>query len=150
MSFGRYFDEFQAGQIFEHWPGRTVNDYDSVWFSLLSMNQHPLYVDEPFARKRGFERRPAAESFVFSLVVGMSVRDTSGKAIANLGFERVVFEKRVFAGDTLRAESEVLEARESASKQDRGLVRIETRAFNQNGERVIWLRRTFLAPKRSG
>jgi len=150
VAFGRYFDEFQAGQVFEHLPGRTVNDYDSVWFSLLSMNQHPLYLDEPYARARGFERRPAAETFVFSLVVGMSVRDTSGKAIANLGFERVVFERRVYAGDTLRAESEVLDTRESASKTDRGMVHIETRAFNQNGERVMWLRRTFLAPKHAG
>ena len=88
------------------------------------------------------------DSLIFSLVVGMSVRDTSGKTIANLGYDVVTFEKQMFAGDSLYAESEVLDKRESASKADRGIVHIETRGFNQDGERVIVLRRSFLAPKR--
>lgn len=146
MSYGRYFGEFAQGQVFAHWPGRTVTDYDSTWFSLLSMSQHPLHVDANLAREKGFDARPVAEAFLFSLVVGMTVADMSGKAIANLEFERVVFERRVFAGDTLYAESEVLETRLSASKPDRGIVYIETRAFNQNRERVVWLRRRFLVP----
>lgn len=149
MGFGRYFEELEPGQVYRHWPGRTINEYDNTWFALLSMNQHPLYVDEHYARSQGYERRPAADTLVFSVVVGMSVADTSGKAAANLGFERVTFERPVFAGDTLYAESEVLERRESASKPDRGIVSIETRAFNQNRERVLVLRRRFLAPKRS-
>jgi acyl dehydratase len=147
MSFGRTFDEFETGQVFKHWPGRTVTEYDTVWFPLLTMDQHPLHVDEHYARAQGHERRVAAEAFVFSLVVGMTVSDMSGKAVANLGFERVVFERRVYAGDTLYAESEVLGKRHSASKPDRGIVHIETRAFNQNGERVLWLRRQFIAPR---
>jgi acyl dehydratase len=147
MGYGRYFEEFETGQVFRHWPGRTVNDYDNTWFSLLSMNQHPLWIDEHYARAQGYHRRPVADTLIFSLVVGMSVSDTSGRAIANLEFERVVFERRVFAGETLYAESEVLEKRESSSKPDRGIVSIETRAFNQNRERVLWLRRRFLAPK---
>lgn len=147
MGFGRYYEEFTAGQVFRHFPGRTVNEYDSTWFSLLTMDQHPLHVDAEYARSRGYETRPVAEAFVFSLVVGMSVADTSGKTIANLGFERVVFEREVFAGDTLYAESEVIELRASATKPDRGIVCIETRAVNQRGERVLWLRRRFLAPR---
>jgi acyl dehydratase len=149
MGYGRYFDEFEIGQVFRHWPGRTLNEYDNTWFSLLSMNQHPLWIDEHYARAQGHHRRPVADTLIFSLVVGLSVSDTSGRAIANLGFERVVFERRLCAGDTLYAESEVLDKRESTSKPDRGVVYIETRAFNQNRERVLWLRRRFLAPKSS-
>ncbi len=111
------------------------------------MNQHPLYVDGHFAREQGYARRPIAETLIFSLVVGMSVADTSGKAIANLGFERVVFESQALIGDTLYAESEVLEKRESTSKPDRGVIYIETRGFDQSGKRMVWLRRRFLAPK---
>jgi acyl dehydratase len=88
------------------------------------------------------------DTLVFSLAVGMSVADTSGKTIANLGYESIVFERPLFPGDSLYAESEVLEKRESASKPDRGVVTIETRAYNQNRERVLVLRRSFLTPKR--
>lgn len=150
MAYGRYFEEFEIGQVFAHWPGRTLSAHDNTWFSLLSMNQHPLWIDEHYARSHGYERRPIADTLLFSLAVGMSVADTSGRAIANLLFERVVFERRVFAGDTVYAESEVLELRPSASKPDRGVIAIETRAFNQNRERVLWLRRQFLAPRRAG
>ena len=148
MSFGRYFEDFEPGQVFAHWPGRTINSYDNTWFTLLSMSQNPLYIDEFHARSRGHGRPPAADTLLFSLVVGMSVADTSGRAIANLGFERVVFVRPVFAGDTIYAESEVLETRASSSKPDRGTVAIETRAFNQARDRVLWLRRRFLVPRR--
>ncbi len=93
-------------------------------------------------------RRPVLDTLIFSLTVGMSVSDTSGKTIANLGYDSVVFERPMFPGDSLYAESEVLEMRESASKPDRGIVAIETRGFNQNQERVIVLRRKYLTPKR--
>lgn len=148
MSFGRYYEEFAVGAIFRHWPGRTISDYDNTWFALLSMNQHPLFIDDHYARRQPHGRRPVIDTLVFSLAVGMSVADTSGKTIANLGYESVVFERPLFPGDSLYAESEVLELRESSSKPDRGVVAIETRGFNQNRERVIVLRRAFLAPKR--
>jgi acyl dehydratase len=148
MPFGRYYEDFEVGAIYQHWPGRTITDYDNTWFALLSMDQHPLYIDDHYARRQGFERRPVIDTLVFSLTVGISVADTSGKAIANLGFESVVFERPVFTGDSLYAESEVLEKRESSSKPDRGVVAIETRGFNQRRERVIVLRRRMLAPKR--
>jgi acyl dehydratase len=150
MSFGRYYEDFETGAVYRHWPGRTIADYDNTWFALLSMNQNPLYIDDHYARRQaGPDGRPVIDTLVFSLTVGISVADTSGRAIANLGFESVVFERPVFLGDSLYAESEVLEMRESASKPDRGLVAVETRGFNQRGERVIVLRRRFLAPKRN-
>jgi acyl dehydratase len=148
MEFGRYYEEFEAGAIYKHWPGRTINDYDNTCFALLTMNQNPLFLDDEYARRQPLGRRPVIDTLIFSLTVGMSVSDTSGKVIANLGYESVIFEKPLFPGDTLYAESEVLEKRESASKPDRGIVAIETRGFNQNGERIIVLRRRYLAPKR--
>ena len=148
MGFGRYYEEFEVGAIYPHWPGRTITEHDNTWFALLTMNQHPIYIDEHYARQQPLGRRPVIDTLVFSLAVGMSVADTSGKTIANLGYESVVFEQPLFPGDSLYAESEVLEKRESASKPDRGVVAIETRAYNQNRERVLVLRRSFLAPKR--
>ena len=148
MQFGRYYEDFEIGAIYQHWPGRTIADYDNTWFALLSMNQHPLYIDHHYAEQQPLRQRPVLDTLIFSLVVGISVSDTSGKAIANLGFESVGFESPLFVGDSLYAESEVLEKRESASKPDRGLISIETRGFNQNHTRVIVLRRRFLAPKR--
>ena len=136
------------GAVYRHWPGRTIADYDNTWFALLSMNQHPLFIDDHYAREQPGGRRPVIDTLVFSLAVGMSVADTSGKTVANLGYESVVFEHPLFPGDSLYAESEVLEKRESSSKPDRGIVAIETRGYNQNRERVIVFRRRFLAPKR--
>ncbi len=148
MNFGRYYEEFDVGAVYRHWPGRTITDHDNTWFALLSMNQHPLFIDDHYAADQPVGRRPVIDTLVFSLAVGMSVADTSGKTIANLGYESVVFERALFPGDSLYAESEVLELCESSSKPDRGIVAIETRGFNQNRERVIVLRRRFLAPRR--
>lgn len=145
MTFGRYFEEFEIGAIYRHWPGRTITEHDNTWFALLTMNQNPLFIDDHFAAGR----RPVIDTLIFSLAVGMSVADTSGKTIANLGYESVTFERPLYAGDSLYAESEVLEKRGSASKPDRGIVAIETRGYNQNRERIIVLRRSFLAPKQT-
>jgi acyl dehydratase len=148
MEYGRYYEELEVGTVYRHWPGRTVSEYDNTLFALLSMNQNPLFVDEEYARKLPAGRRPVIDTLVFSLTVGMSVADTTGKAIANLGYESVIFERPLFPGDSLYAESEVLDKRESASKPDRGIVAIETRAYNQRQERILVLRRKYLAPKR--
>lgn len=144
MSFGRYYEEFEVGAVYKHWPGRTITEHDNTWFALLTMNQNPLFIDRHFAKGK----QPVIDTLIFSLTVGMSVADTSGKTIANLGYESVVFERPLYAGDSLYAESEVLEMRESESKPDRGVVAIETRGYNQNRERIVVLRRRFLAPKR--
>ena len=143
MSYGRYFEELVPGEVYKHWPGRTITDHDNAWFALLSMNQSPRFIDRHVA-----PQCPVVDALVFSLAVGMSVADTSGKTIANLGFEFARFETQLHVGDSLYAETEVLEIRESESKPDRGIVYVETRAFNQRGERVLVLRRRFLAPKR--
>jgi acyl dehydratase len=148
MQFGRYYEEFEVGAIYKHWPGRTITEYDNTLFALMSMNQNPLFIDEHYARTTPLGRRPILDSLIFSLTVGMSVADTSGKTIANLGYEKVTFEWLMFAGDSLYAETEVLAKRESASKPDRGIVSVETRGYNQNKVRTIVLRRSFLAPKR--
>jgi acyl dehydratase len=148
MTYGRYFEEFETGAVYKHWPGRTIADFDNTWFALLSMNQNPLFIDEHFARTQAAARRPVIDTLIFSLLVGMSVADTSGRTIANLGYDQVTFEQPLYPGDSLYGESEVLDLRESSSKPDRGIVHVETRGFNQNGERVIVLRRKFLVPKR--
>jgi acyl dehydratase len=143
MNYGKFYEELAVGEVFKHWPGRTITEHDNAWFALLSMNHNPMFIDHHHA-----PQRPVIEGLVFSLAVGMSVGDTSGKTIANLGYETVVFERTLYVGDSLYAETEILEKRESESKPDRGIVYIETRAFNQRGERVLVLRRRFLAPKR--
>ena len=147
-SFGRYFDEFVVGDVFKHWPGKTVTEADNHLFSLLTMNHNPLHVDAHYMEGHQHGRILVVGTYVFSLVVGMSVGDLSGKAVANLEYERVTHDAPVFQGDTIYAESEVLETRQSRSRPDRGTVYVESRAFNQHGERVLTLRRRFLAPRR--
>src|SRR5579872_2375611 len=95
MGFGRYYEEFEVGAVYKHWPGRTITEHDNTWFALLSMNQHPLFIDQNFAG-----RCPVVDGLIFSIAVGMSVGDTSGKTIANLGYEIVRFEQPLFPGDS--------------------------------------------------
>jgi len=148
MTFGRYFEDFEVGQVFKHWPGRTITEADDTWFSLLTMNQHPLHIDEHYARQTQHGQRLVVGTLVFSLVVGMSVADISGRAIANLEYQEVKHTAPVFHGDTIYAESRILSKRDSESKPDRGLVYLETRGFNQKDETVLTLKRTVLIPKR--
>jgi acyl dehydratase len=148
MSFHGHYEDFDIGEVYRHWPGRTIAEYDNTLFALLSMNQNPLFLDDEYAARQPLGRRPVIDTLVFSLTVGMSVADMTGSAIANLGYDSVVFERPLFPGDSLYAESEVLEKRESASKPDRGIVAIETRGYNQTKERIIVLRRRYLVPKR--
>ena len=147
-SFGGYLEDFKPGDIFKHWPGKTITEADNHIFSLLTMNTNPLHIDESYMRDHEHGKILVVGTLVMSLVVGMSVKDTSGKAIANLEYERVTHDAPVFQGDTIYAESEILEVRESRSRADRGIVYMESRAFNQRGEKVLTLRRRFLVPKR--
>lgn len=148
MAYGRYFDEFEIGQVFRHWPGRTITEADDTWFSLLTMNQHPLHIDAQYAAGTQHGQRLVVGTLVFSVVVGMSVADVSGKAIANLDYGEVKHVAPVFHGDTIYAESRITDLRESRSKPDRGLVFVESRGFNQRNETVLTLKRTVLVPKR--
>lgn len=149
LRYGRYFEEFSVGDIYTHSPAKTVLESDNNLFCLLTYNHHPVHLDMEHARSAQHGKVLVVGTYVLSLVVGMSVRDTSGRAIANLDYERVTHDAPVFLGDTIRAESEVLDVHPSKSKSDRGIVYIETRAFNQNGERVLTLRRHILVPKTS-
>ena len=146
--FGGCLEDFRPGDIFKHWPGKTITEMDNHLFSLLSMNHNPLHIDANHMAGHQHGKILGNGMLVISLVVGMSVRDTSGRAIANLEYERITHDGPVFHGDTIYAESEVLDVRESESRPDRGIVYIESRAHNQRGEQVLTLRRRFLVPKR--
>ena len=108
-SYGRYYEDFHVGDIYEHRPGRTITETDNTWFTLLTMNTHPLHFDAHYAKKTEFGRPLVNSALTLSIVAGMSVSDLSQKAIANLGWENIKLTAPVFAGDTLYAESEVLE-----------------------------------------
>lgn len=149
MAYGKYYEEFGIGDLYRHWPGRTITEFDGTWFSLLTMDQNPLYIDANFASQSEHGRALVPSALVFSLAVGMSVADVSGKVIANLAYEKVEFHKPVFAGDTLYAETRVLDKRESKTRPDRGIVYVETKAYNERGEIVVTFRRRFLVPKRA-
>lgn len=148
MAYGRYFEDFTVGERIKHWPGRTVTEADTTWFSLLTMNQHPLHSDAHYAeRHTQHKQRVVPGPLVFSLGIGMSVADVSGRAIANLEIEKIEHHAPTFNGDTLYAESTVLDTRESR-QGDRGVVAVETRVRNQRGEVVMTFRRKALVPKR--
>ena len=150
MQFGRYFEEFEVGAVYRHWPGKTITEADDHLFCLLTMNHHPLHIDAHYAETHTqFKRNVVVGNLVYSLALGMSVPDVSGKAIANLEVESLKHENPTFCGDTIYAESTVLDKKESSSRPDRGVVQVETRAYNQRGERVCTFRRKVMVPKRS-
>jgi len=147
-SFGRYYEDFGIGDVYEHRPGRTISETDNTWFTLLTMNTHPLHFDHAYAAKSEFGRPLVNSCLTLSMVVGMSVSDISYKAIGNLGWNDVRLTAPVFAGDTLYAESEVLSKRESAKRPTQGIVTVRTVGRNQAGTEVIRFERTVLVPKR--
>ena len=149
MSYGRDFEEFSVGPIFKHWPGRTITEADCTWFALLTMNQHPLHSDAHYAETyTQHKQRVVLGPLVYSVVIGMTVADISGRAIANLEVNALKHEKPTFIGDTLYAQSRVLELRES-KQGDRGIVTVETTASNQRGEQVCSYARKVLVPKKN-
>ena len=147
-AFGSWYEDYTVGDIYKHWPGRTVNEYDDTLFSMITMNHAPLHIDEHYMSGSQFGQRLVNGLFVISLVVGMTVREISGKAIANLEYESVKHLGPTFHGDTIYAETEILEKRESRSKNDRGILYVETRAWNQRDETILTLRRRVMIPKR--
>ncbi|MCY3755648.1 MAG: MaoC family dehydratase [Alphaproteobacteria bacterium] len=147
-SYGRYFEDFAVGHIYEHRPGRTITESDNTWFTLLTMNQHPIHFDREYARHSEFGRPLVNSTFTLALVAGMSVSDTSQKAVANLGWTDIALTAPVFVGDTIYAESEVLEKRESRSRPTQGIVRIATRGLKADGAVFMSFERNMLVPKR--
>ena len=148
MAFGRYYEDFTAGETIKHYPGRTITQADDMLFCMLTMNHNPLHIDANFAAGTQHGRPLVVGTLVFSLVVGMTVPDISGHAIANLEYTDVRHHAPTFHGDTVYAQTTILKKRESRSKLDRGIVWVETEAFNQREERILSFGRAVLVPKR--
>src|ERR1044071_3142382 len=148
-AYGRYLEEFEVGAVYKHWPAKTVTEADDHLFCLLTMNHHPLHINDVYAKQSQQGRNVVVGPLVYSLAVGMTVSDVSGKAIANLATEELKHPAPVFHGDTLFCESEVLEVSPSRSKPDRGTVRVHTRVLNQDGVLVAEFKRLVLIPKRT-
>jgi acyl dehydratase len=144
--FGTYYEEFQVGDIYRHWPGKTITESDNNLFSLLTMNHHPVHLDHKYASSKQHGKVLVVGTLVFSVVVGMTVSDISGNAIANLLYENINHLAPVYIGDTIYASTTVLEKHLSKSKNDRGIIYVETTAFNQNDAKVLSFRRKVLIP----
>jgi acyl dehydratase len=147
--FGRYFEDFVEGDVYRHWPGKTITESDDHLFCLITMNHHPLHTDSWFAAHETVHgRNVVVGNLVYSVVLGMSVPDVSGSCIANLEVEELTHRRPTFHGDTIYAESRVLGKRESATKPDRGIVTVETKGINHRGEEVCYFRRRVMVWKR--
>ena len=144
---GRCFEEFAVGDIYEHRPGRTITETDNIWFTLLTMNTHPLHFDNAYASKTEFKQALVNSCLTLSIVVGMSVKDVSQKAVGNLGWNDIKLTAPVFVGDTIYARSHVLSKRESASRPSQGIVSVRTIGFKASGEEFMSFERTVLVPK---
>lgn len=146
---GRFLEDFTVGDRYRHSGGRTITDTDNIWFSLLTSNSHQVHVNADYAAKTEFGRPLVVSTLTLAIVTGLSVADVSRNAVANLGWTDVKLSSPVFAGDTLYAESEVLEVRESRSRPGQGVVRVCTRGFNQRDETVMTFVRTVLVYSRA-
>jgi acyl dehydratase len=140
--FGRCLEDFVVGDVYRHWPGKTITEADDHLFCMITMNHHPLHTNAWFAEHASVQgRNVVVGNLVYSLVLGMSVPDVSGEAIANLEVESLRHEHPTFHGDTIHAETRVVDVRPSASRPDRGIVTVESRGFNQHGQVVCSFRR---------
>lgn len=147
-TFGRCYEDFHVGDIYEHRPGRTITETDNTWFTLLTMNTHPMHFDAEYAKASEFGKCIVCSPLTVALMVGMSVTDVSQKAIANLGWTDIKMTHPLFAGDTLTAESQVLDKRESSSRPGAGIVTVKTTGFNQDGKVVCTFSRTMLIARK--
>lgn len=145
---GNYFEDFQKGDVIDHAVSKTIFESDNNLFCLLTMNHHPIHTNIDYASRSEHGRPLVVGTLVFSLVVGITVPDISGKAIANLMYESVEHLAPVFVNDTLYARTEILDCRESKSKKDRGIIYVETTAHNQHGAEVLRFRRKVLLKRR--
>lgn len=145
--FGTYFEDFKKGNVIIHSLSKTIFESDNNLFCLLTMNHHPLHINIDYASKNEHGELLVVGTLVFSIVVGITVPDISGKAIANLMYENVEHLAPVFINDTLYAKTEILNCWESKSKKDRGVIHVETTANNQHGKEVLRFRRRVLVKK---
>jgi itaconyl-CoA hydratase len=145
---GRFYEDFDVGDVFRSRFGRTVTETDNVWFTCLTMNTNQVHFNAPFAERTRFGRPLVNSTFTLALVAGLSVPDTSENAAANLGWTDIKLPNPVFVGDTIWVESEVLELRESRSRPEVGIVGVRTRGINQRREVTVEYRRSFMIYKR--
>ena len=145
---GRFYEDFEVGDVYKHPYGRTVTETDDVWFTNITMNTNPMHFNEAYASETEFGKRLVNGTFVIALAVGMSVIDVSMNATANLGYDKVRHHGPVFHGDTIFAESEVISKRESESRDHVGMVTTELRAYNEDDDLVLSLERTPMVIKR--
>jgi itaconyl-CoA hydratase len=145
---GRFYEDFEVGDIYPHPLGRTVTQTDNIWFTLLTQNTAPIHFDAHYAAQTEFKRPLVDSTFTVALVTGQSVTDISQNVFANLGWDEIRLPAPVFEGDTLYSQSEVLEKRESKSRPNVGIVTVKTAGFNQDGTVVITFKRTVMVYKR--
>jgi itaconyl-CoA hydratase len=145
---GRYFEDFEVGDRYEHPLGRTVTTTDNLWFTLLTQNTAPVHVDHHYASRTAWGRPLVDSTFTLALVTGQSVTDVSQNVFANLGWSDVRLPNPVFEGDTIYSRSRVLAARPSSSRPDVGIVTVETQGYNQDGAIVITFTRTVMVYRR--
>ncbi|MBI3977194.1 MAG: MaoC family dehydratase [Chloroflexi bacterium] len=145
---GRFLEDFEVGDVYQHPGGRTITETDNIWFTLLTMNTHPVHFDAEYGKQSEFGRCLVNSGLTMAIVLGMSVADVSLNAIANLGWDEIRLPHPVFVGDTLYAESEVLEVRGSKSRPNAGIVTVRTRGLNQHGDVVLQCKRSALIYRR--
>jgi acyl dehydratase len=145
---GRYLEDFEVGEVYQHPLGRTISEVDNTWFTLLTMNTNQMHFNAHYAGRSTYGKILVNSGLTLALILGMTVSDTSQNAIANLGWTDITLPHPVFVGDTLYAESRVLEVRESASRPYAGIVTVQTRGLNQDGDVVIVFKRSFMVYKR--
>jgi len=149
-SHGMYYDDFDIGDIYEHRPGRTISEVDNTWMSLLCFNTNPLHIDEVYASQTEFGK-PLVSSLITSAIIGgLSLASTSARGVANLGWQNIRFLAPVFAGDTLYAETKVLQKRLSGSRPGQGIVTVQTRGYVHPDRLFMECERSFLIPLRDG
>jgi len=145
---GRWYEDFEVGAVYKHWPGRTISDADNTWFTLLTMNTHPVHFDHAYAATTEFGRPLVNSCLTLAIVTGMSVSDVSQRAIGNLGWTDIRLTAPVFAGDTIYAQTEVLAKRESKSRPTQGIVTVRTLGTKADGTQFMSFDRTVLVPRR--
>lgn len=144
---GRFYEDLNPGDVFKHWPGRSITETDNVWFTLLTCNSNPIHFDSEYAKKTEFGKPVVDSTLTLAVITGLSVSDVSMNAV-NLEWDQVVLSNPVFAGDTLYAETEILSKRESKSRPGSGIVNLKTRGVNQHGKEVISFERTIMVYRR--
>src|SRR5262245_17481126 len=145
---GRFYEDFEVGDVYQHPLGRTILAADNTWFTLLTMNTNPTHFDFHYSSKPEFKKPLVNSCFTLAVITGQSVIDLTLNGFANLGWDEVVMPHPVFEGDTIYSKSEVLEKRESKSRPNIGLVRVKTTGLNQDGTVVMEFKRTFMVYKR--